>query len=175
MFLWVLHWRHNDHDGVSNHQPQDCLLNHLFRRRSKKTSKLPRHWPLCGELTGTGEFPAQRASYAENVSIWWRHHGLTHCDLIAPYNFLIKKLLIYRRHSSLVRYWLGTLSFLKLMACHLKDPISWYQEWSIPPYLESDYMQQKFWQNALKKLLLMLLSWFWEGWVHYIWDRLANE
>ena len=22
----------------------------------------------------TGEFPAQRTSYAENVSIWWRHH-----------------------------------------------------------------------------------------------------
>ena len=21
-----------------------------------------------------GEFPAQMASYAENVSIWWRHH-----------------------------------------------------------------------------------------------------
>ena len=35
-----LHWRHNDHDGVSNHQPHGCLLNHLFRRRSKKTSKL---------------------------------------------------------------------------------------------------------------------------------------
>ena len=30
---------------------------------------------LCGEFTGTGEFPAQRANYAENVSIWWRHHG----------------------------------------------------------------------------------------------------
>ena len=30
---------------------------------------------LCGEFTGTGEFPAQRASYAENVPIWWRHHG----------------------------------------------------------------------------------------------------
>ena len=28
----------------------------------------------CGEFTGTGEFPAQRTSYAENVSIWWRHH-----------------------------------------------------------------------------------------------------
>ena len=26
------------------------------------------------EFTGTGEFPAQRASYAEDVSIWWRHH-----------------------------------------------------------------------------------------------------
>ena len=36
----TLHWRHNDHDGVSNHQPHGCLLNRLFRRRSKKTSKL---------------------------------------------------------------------------------------------------------------------------------------
>ena len=35
-----LHWRHNDHDSVSNHQPHECLLNRLFRRRSKKTSKL---------------------------------------------------------------------------------------------------------------------------------------
>ena len=25
-------------------------------------------------ITGTGEFPAQMASNAENVSIWWRHH-----------------------------------------------------------------------------------------------------
>ena len=35
-----LQWRHNDHDNVSNHQPRGCLLNCLFRRRSKKTSKL---------------------------------------------------------------------------------------------------------------------------------------
>ena len=34
-----LHWRHYDHDGVANHQPHGCLLNRLFRRRSKKTSK----------------------------------------------------------------------------------------------------------------------------------------
>ena len=33
-------WRHNEHDSVSNHQPRGCLLNRLFRRRSKKTSKL---------------------------------------------------------------------------------------------------------------------------------------
>ena len=36
----ALLWRHNDHDGVSNHQPRCCLLNRLFRRRWKKTSKL---------------------------------------------------------------------------------------------------------------------------------------
>ena len=35
-----LRWRHNDLDGVSNDQPHGCLLNRLFRRRSKKTSKL---------------------------------------------------------------------------------------------------------------------------------------
>ena len=69
-----LQWRHNEHDGVSNHQPHDCLLNHLFGRRSKKTPKL-RVTGLCeGNSPVTGEFPAQRASNAKNVSIWWRHH-----------------------------------------------------------------------------------------------------
>ena len=47
----------------------------VYSDTDKKNIKAPRHWPLCGEFTGTGEFPAQRASYAENVSIWWRHHG----------------------------------------------------------------------------------------------------
>ena len=36
----ALQWRHNEHDGVSNNQHYDCFLNRLFRRRSKKTSKL---------------------------------------------------------------------------------------------------------------------------------------
>ena len=36
----TLQWRHNKRDGVSNHQPHDCLLNRLFRRKSKKTSKI---------------------------------------------------------------------------------------------------------------------------------------
>ena len=69
-----LRWRHNYHAGVSNHQPHGCLLNRLFKRRSKKTSKLRVTGLMCGEFTGTGEFPAQRASNEENASIWWRHH-----------------------------------------------------------------------------------------------------
>ena len=69
-----LQWRHNGRDSVSNHQPHDCLLNRLFRRKSKKTSK-PRVTDLCaGNSPVTGEFPAQMASNAENVFIWWRHH-----------------------------------------------------------------------------------------------------
>ena len=73
--LKPLLWRHNGRDGVSNLQPHDCLLNRLFRRRSKQTSKL-RVTGLCaGNSPRTGEFPAQIASNAENVSIWWRHHA----------------------------------------------------------------------------------------------------
>ena len=73
-WIFSLQWRQNDHDCVSNHQPPSCLLNRLFRRRSKKTSKL-RVTGLCaGNSPETGEFAAQRASNAENVSIWWRHH-----------------------------------------------------------------------------------------------------
>ena len=72
--ILTLHWRHNDRDGVSNYQPYECLLNCLFRRRSKKTSKL-RVTGLCeGNSPGTDEFPAQMASNAENISILWRHH-----------------------------------------------------------------------------------------------------
>ena len=70
----TLRWRHNGRDSVSNHQPRDCLLNRLFRYKSKKTSQL-RVTGLCvGNSPGTGEFPAQMASNAENFSIWWRHH-----------------------------------------------------------------------------------------------------
>ena len=31
-----LHWYHNECDDVSNHQPQECLLNCSFRRRSHR-------------------------------------------------------------------------------------------------------------------------------------------
>ena len=76
--------RHDDCDGVSNHQPRDCWVNSLFRCRSKKTSKLritglcEGNSPVTGEFPAvTGEFPAQRTSNAEKDCIWWRHHVMT--------------------------------------------------------------------------------------------------
>ena len=76
--LTSLQWWHNERDGVSNHRRFDCLLNHLFRRRSKKTSKL-RVTGLCeGNSPVTGEFPAHWANNAENVSIWLRHHHFSY-------------------------------------------------------------------------------------------------
>ena len=81
LMAWTLQWRHNERDGVSNHQPHVCSLNRLFRRRSKETSKL-RVTALCvANLPVTGEFPAQMASSAETVSIWWRTHRLWDVDV----------------------------------------------------------------------------------------------
>ena len=74
VWTFPLIWRHNGHDSISNHQPQDCLFKRLFRCRSKKTSKLRVTGVCAGNSPGTGEFPAQMANDAENVSIWWRHH-----------------------------------------------------------------------------------------------------
>ena len=56
--LESVQWCHNERDVVSNHQPHDCLLNRLFRRRAKKISKLRYTGHLCGEFTGQNKlFP----------------------------------------------------------------------------------------------------------------------
>ena len=49
----ILQWRHNERYGVSNHQPHDCLLNRLFRRSSKKTSK----FHITGLVRGINRWP----------------------------------------------------------------------------------------------------------------------
>ena len=91
-------WRHNGRVSVSNHQPNDCLVDRLCRRRWKKTSK-HRVTGLCaGNSPGTGEFPAQMASNSENVSIWWRHQvSFCWCIYVPPgpvelnYNYYLMK------------------------------------------------------------------------------------
>ena len=70
-FVRTLQWRHNGRDGVSNHQPHNCLLNRLFGRRSKKTSKLRIVTDLCAG-NSTHKWPVTRKMF----STWWRHHDL---------------------------------------------------------------------------------------------------
>ena len=82
----TLQWRHNEHDGVSNHQPRDCLLKCLFRRRSKKTSKLCVTGLREGNSPVPGEFPAQRGSNAENL--WWHHHDFSFRQCIVTYSLV---------------------------------------------------------------------------------------
>ena len=57
--------------GVSN-------VSQLFvQAQIKENIKAPRRWPLGVESTGDRWFPSKRASKAENVSLWWRHHVIT--------------------------------------------------------------------------------------------------
>ena len=55
---------------------QSMFTQPFVQVQIKDISKL-RVTGLCeGNSPVTGEFPAQMASNAENVSIWWRHHVL---------------------------------------------------------------------------------------------------
>ena len=62
-----LHWRHNEPDGVANHQLHDCLFSCLFRRRSKETWKLRVTGLFEGNSPVTGELPTQRSNNAEEL------------------------------------------------------------------------------------------------------------
>ena len=74
---YISQWRHDESDGVSTHRRLRCLLNCCVRHRSKKKTLKLRITGLCaGNSPVTDEFPAHKASNAENVSIWWRHHEL---------------------------------------------------------------------------------------------------
>ena len=59
-----------------------------------------KHQKLCvtglcvGNSPGPVSSPAQRASYAENVSIWWRHHENSHRNSICRRN------VVYSQHIS---------------------------------------------------------------------------
>ena len=86
--------------GAANYENHYCdvimgaitsrVLNGLFRRRSKKTSKL-RVTGLCvGNSPVTDEFPTQNASNAGNVSIWWRQKD----NISVPLFFLLMPLRI---------------------------------------------------------------------------------
>ena len=119
-----LQWRQNGGNGVSNHQLHHCLLNRLFRRRSKQASKL-RVTGLCtGNSPVTGEFPAQMASNVENVSIW-RHHAHSLKNPVeltsSPKNTFSLSVV----HGSEVMKWLGIFcinysrgNFKRVMLAH---------------------------------------------------------
>ena len=53
----TLQLRYNERNGISNHQPSDCLLNRLFKAQIKENIKDPRHWPLSGEFIGDRWIP----------------------------------------------------------------------------------------------------------------------
>ena len=123
-------WRHNERHSVSNRQPHYCLLNRLFRRRSKKTSKLHVTGLCAGNLPGTGEFPAQMASYTENVSIWWRHHvtdllpGLGR--LRVPVLWTVFYVFFHLFHCELFLFLMFIQYFTDYYTLRFNEPVYWF-------------------------------------------------
>ena len=68
----TLQWRH---DAMASQITSPTIVSSAVHSGADdETSKL-RGTGLCaGNSPVTGEFPTQRASNAEYVSIWWRHH-----------------------------------------------------------------------------------------------------
>ena len=69
-----LHYNDVRMSAIASQIVSRVFTQRFIRRRSKKTWKL-RVTGLCVDR-GPVNFPAQIASYAENVSICWRHHAL---------------------------------------------------------------------------------------------------
>ena len=57
-----IQWYYNERNSVSNHRRLECLLNQLFRRRSKKASKHCVTGLREGNQPVTGRLPSQRDS-----------------------------------------------------------------------------------------------------------------
>ena len=119
---YPLQWRHNGRDRVSNHQPHDCLLNHLFRRRSKKTSKL-HVTGLCagshrdrwiprtnGQLRGKC-LHLMNCTYV-HVYIWFIYKSKVFtclCSQNRPgYFFCLQKMIVFKK-ISLENRWISEL------------------------------------------------------------------
>ena len=106
--LGLLQWRHNVRDGVLNHQAHDCLFYRVLKTQMKENIKAERHWPLWGKFTGvTGEFPAQRDSNAENVSILWRYHAYTSFKYILRVWWAMLQLHVDQSDNSDCQMWLN--------------------------------------------------------------------
>ena len=118
-----LQWRHNGRDGVSNNQPHDCLLNRLFRHKSKKTSKLRVTGLFAGNSPVTGEFPAQRAVTRKmfvfnDVIMLWLYNCKYRIEFIMPRYVM--------RSRTTVWSWSEKIQFEKVdMTFSHDDVIKW--------------------------------------------------
>ena len=109
---------HNHHSGVimrtiASQITSDSSVAELFvQAQIKETSKL-RGTGLCGGNSPvTDEFPAQKASSAEIVSIWWRHHDMTateHITIRSYTHFMVYFVFILHKHRGNLGIFLWNL------------------------------------------------------------------
>ena len=102
-------WRHNWVRWRLK-SPASRLFAQLFiQARIKKTSKLHVTGIGAGNSPVTGEFPAQMASNAVNVSIWWRHHAIASINYFAKFlscpKYFIQLFVTKKRNNNIEQKW----------------------------------------------------------------------
>ena len=145
------------------------LFNRLFRHRSTKTSKI-RVTGLCaGNSPVTDEFPAQRASSAENVSIWWRHHVLRHYTChFGPV------------HQNILQICIGVFSKASSHRRHHDDVIKWKHFPGYWPFVRGIHRSPVVFlpkASDVEPLMFSLICAWTNGWTNnetpVIWDAIA--
>ena len=152
-YWYSLQCCHNERYGVSNHQRLYCLLNRFFRCKSNKTSKF-RVTGLCaGNSPVRGKFPAERASNAENVSIWWRHYEVDIGSVNGlmpsgkqPISWTNIDPNLYRHMTSLGQNAFNR--YVQIVVCY-----SWYWYLHDGIYI---YLYMTIWHKSFDELLLKL-------------------
>ena len=143
-----LQWRHNGHDGILNHWHLDCLINRLFRRRSKETTKFHVTGLCEGNSPVTGEFPAkgpvtQKMFPFDDMIMYWINYSETKFTYLQIFLYLCRPKLITANLFHQIWYlncWLAGsgckfITSNKLSnACLLSCEILLEQQWPVPVY-----------------------------------------
>ena len=103
LILISLRWRHNERDGVSNHQPHDCLRNHLFRHRCYSN--------LTGIIWRMRPANERRCYIVTSTLIGWTHTQNGPCNHIKHIEkfilWSIKVAMLHGNHSHAARQTWG--------------------------------------------------------------------
>ena len=142
LWMWkiALQWRNYWRDCVSNHQLHDCLLNRLFRRRSKKTSSKLHVTGLCaGNSLLTGEFQMASVEISSKLlnHLSWRLNRICICMdwmcriiYFAGVNYyvcIMQYVSLYTRninHIMIIRILKSSLECLWFREC-IRFPCAW--------------------------------------------------
>ena len=116
----TLQWRHNERDSVSNHQPHDCLLNRLFRRRSKKTSKLhvtglcvgnsPYKWSVTRKMFPFDDVIMKQQRALVQIMAWRQK-----CDKPFPYAMLTQSALRWHYNDVIMSAMVSQITSLTII------------------------------------------------------------
>ena len=143
---------------TSWHGSLDYLLSRLFRRRSKKSSKLC-VTDLCeGNSPVTCEFPTQRASNTENVSIWWRHHAYNFSTLMILFRFQFNGQCDFLAEGTCKHITLHTRTHTHLSQCQCLTTPSHYLNQCWLPFSEILWHWPESNFKQLPKLIFCIMS-----------------